>query len=223
MSHTVDFLEESRANSFEPLDVFRALLSSILDLNGQYTELLDCGCGTGFFTRQYAQIPGVKATGIDIDAKLLSAARKIALDNNLSIKYELADICKLPYQDNSFDVVASDIMLEVFDDKSGPIQEMIRVCKPNGRVLIIEPNYQSYVFFDPRKSETENMQIIWEENQLHGFGAGVKIPNEMMRAGLTEIKLVPWFWGKLHNIGGTLVLRGIDVYIVCGKKSTGTR
>ena len=218
MQYTVEHLETSRAKGFEPLDVFRAILKSLLGLNGQDVKLLDCGCGTGFFTRQYAQITGVHANGIDIDDDLLAAAKQIASENNLTIKFEKADICHLPYEDNSFDVVACDIMLEIFDDKSVPIKEMLRVCKPNGKVVCIEPNYQSYVYYDPRIPEEENMRRIRADNKQHAFGPGVTIADAMRKAGLKDIKLVPWLWGGLQDAGITLILSGIDVYIVCGNK-----
>ncbi len=227
MGYTVEHLERSRANGFEPLNVFRATLAALLGLDGRPVRLLDCGCGTGFFTRQYARIGGVAATGLDVDESLLAAAREIAAAEALSIDFVQGDILCLPYPDDAFDVVASDILLEIFPDQQAPIGEMLRVCKPGGRILCMEPNYQSFVYFDPRLPQEENLRRIREENAAHAFGAGVELPDAMFRLGVEQMQLVPWFWGGCAiSAGGALqraaaVLSGIDVYLVCGRKPDG--
>lgn len=219
MAYSAEHLENSRKAGFEPLDVLHAVLSSLLELRGQSVELLDCGCGTGFFTRQYAKIDGVNTVGVDIDEPLLQAAREIAEKEGVRASFEKGDITQLPYASDRFDVVASDILLESFDDKALPIGELVRVCRPGGKVLCMEPNYQSYVHYDPRRSESENLSVIRAENKRHPFGAGVVLPDIMRRAGLKDIRLVPWLWGGLKPASdGTLILDGIDVYLVCGIK-----
>lgn len=239
MGYTVEHLETSRAEGFQPLPVLRAVLGELLGFAEAPAALLDCGCGTGFFTRQYARLPGISATGLDMDETLLAAARDIA--------------------------AASDILLEIFPDKTVPIGELCRVCRPGGRVLCMEPNYRSAVYHDPRlTSEDNRLWIDWMQAG-RAFGAGVELPEAMARCGLEEIRLVPWLWGGLREDPGTedpaaylaareaeleqgialgllseeeaetyralfrrtagarrtgpaSVLRGINVYLVCGRK-----
>lgn len=261
--YTVEHLESTRAAKLPPLNVFRAVLGELLGLAEDHIDLLDCGCGTGFFARQYARLPGVSVTGIDLDALLLNAARELARQEGLPIHFELSDITALPFPDESFDAVTSDILLEIFPDKTLPIGEMTRVCKPGGRILCIEPNYQSTVYYDPRLSPEDN-QLWCEYHRLgRAFGAGVELPDVMRRVGLEDIQLVPWLWGGLGSSGvvptetflreqnaglerglelgvlsqkeadayralfrrtaalrgEALVLSGIDLYLVCGRKS----
>lgn len=195
---TVEHLESTRAAKLPPLNVFRAVLGELLGLTGKHIDLLDCGCGTGFFSRQYAQLPGVSVTGVDLDDSLLNAALKLAQQEGLPIQFERGDITDLPFPDGSFDVVTSDILLEVFSDKTIPIRETARVCKAGGRVLCIEPNYRSTIYFDPRLSPEDN-QLWCEYHRLgRAFGAGVELPNTMRRVGLEDIQLVPWLWGGLE-------------------------
>lgn len=268
MAYSVEFLESSRAAGFGPLPVLRAVLGALLELDGRPVRLLDCGCGTGFFTRQYARLPGVTATGLDLDEGLLSAARTLADREGLDIQFLAGDITHLPFPEDSFDLVASDILLEIFPDKTVPIGELFRVCRPGGRVLCMEPNYLSAVRYDPRLSLEDNRLRTRLDGLGRSFGAGVELPEAMRRVGLKDIQLVPWLWGGvslspggqgeesisqyLRNVqaelaqyvekgllsreetaeykalfqrsaaarrgGDALVLHGIDVYLVCGRK-----
>lgn len=202
MGYTVEHLEISRAKGFGPLPVLRAVLGALLELDGSPVDLLDCGCGTGFFTRQYARLPGVTATGLDLDGSLLSAARELAGQEGLSIGFIQGDITELPFADNSFDAVASDILLEIFPDKTVPIRELVRVCRPGGRVLCMEPNYRSTVHYDPRLSPEDNRLWIQYHQAGRAFGAGVELPEAMSRSGLTDLQIVPWLWGGLREGAG---------------------
>ncbi len=202
MAYTVEHLERSRAEGFRPLPVLRAVLAAMLELDGKPVRLLDCGCGTGFFTRQYARLPGVTATGLDRDETLLSAARELAEREELLVEFVHGDITKLPYPDNSFDVAASDILLEIFSDKTVPVKELVRVCRPGGRVLCMEPNYLSAVHYDPRLTEADNRLWIQYNQAGRAFGAGVELPDAMGRSGLSDLQIVPWLWGGLTDDAG---------------------
>lgn len=202
MAYTAEHLENSRAEGFGPLPVLRAALAAMLELKGGPVRLLDCGCGTGFFTRQYARLPGVTAVGLDMDETLLSAARKLAEKDGLSIEFVRGDITRLPYADDSFDAAASDILLEIFPDKTVPIRELVRVCRPGGRVLCMEPNYLSAVYYDPRLTAEDNRLWIQYHQAGRAFGAGVELPDAMRRSGLEDLQIIPWLWGGLREDGG---------------------
>ena len=202
MAYTVEHLENSRAEGFGPLPVLRAVLAAMLELDGRPVRLLDCGCGTGFFTRQYARLPGVTAVGLDMDETLLSAARGLAEKEGLAVEFVQGDITELPYPDGSFDVVVSDILLEIFPDKTAPVKELVRVCHPGGKVLCMEPNYLSTVHYDPRLEDEDNRLWIWYSQAGRAFGAGVELPDAMRRSGLEELQIVPWLWGGLKEDGG---------------------
>lgn len=199
MAYTADHLENSRAEGFGPLPVLRAALAAMLELKVGPVRLLDCGCGTGFFTRQYARLPGVTAVGLDMDETLLAAARELAEKEGLSIEFVQGDITKLPYPDGGFDVAASDILLEIFPDKTVPIKELVRVCRPGGRVLCMEPNYLSAVHYDPRLTAGDNRLWIQYNQTGRAFGAGVELPDAMRRSGLEDLQIVPWLWGGLKE------------------------
>ncbi|MCS6802435.1 MAG: methyltransferase domain-containing protein [Chloroflexota bacterium] len=96
-------------------------------LAGRGGTLLDLGCGGGWAL--FAQ--GREAVGVDIAQRSLEAARTL---------YPLtvaAHWTKLPFPDNSFDlVVSSDVLGHVpFEEKDRVFSELYRVLKPGGRTL----------------------------------------------------------------------------------------
>ena len=104
--------------------------------------VLDVGCGDGKLT--YLVAPNVKTIiGVDNQEYPLKFARLIFDKLNIkNSKFEVGDITKLKYKSNSFDkVVCWDVIEHVPKDIAiKGIKELIRVLKPNGRLLLTTPN-----------------------------------------------------------------------------------
>lgn len=79
----------------------RMLLRAVEPRQGE--SLLDVGCGTGWFTRRMARLPGVQVTGLDINADWLAYARECDAASN----YIEGDALALPFADSCFDGVVS--------------------------------------------------------------------------------------------------------------------
>jgi len=93
--------------------------------------LLDVGCGTGHWTVFFAEM-GYRVTGIDVAREAIEVARSAAPD----CTFQVADARDLPFEDASFDVVASMAALEFFPDPTMAVEEMVRCAKPGGTLLI---------------------------------------------------------------------------------------
>ena len=96
------------------------------------TKILDAGCGNGK-NMIYFQNKGHIVKGIDFSNNLL----KICEDKNLDVKH--SDIRYLPFNDNEFDNTISIAVihhLSTHQDRINAINELIRVTKPNGKILI---------------------------------------------------------------------------------------
>ena len=102
------------------------LLASLLAPNPNET-LLDVGCGTGYFTRQFAadEING-KVIGTDIDLDMLRFA---AGHSAHGIGFVTADARQLPFCNNSFDLVVSVTALCFIQDEKQALREMLRVAR----------------------------------------------------------------------------------------------
>jgi SAM-dependent methyltransferase len=112
-------------------------LEAILE-TGQLTgrAILDVGCGDGYYTIGYWDRGRPRAlTGVDAAAAAIRVAREKCEER--PIHFEVADVHKLPFPDNSFDVALIQSTLHHDDDPADIIREAFRVAPV---ILIHEPN-----------------------------------------------------------------------------------
>src|SRR5215470_3151056 len=111
-------------------------------------SVLDVACGPGLVVCAFA--PHVReATGIDVTPAMLERARKLAAENGLSnVSWRQDDVNSLPYADGSFTIVTTRFSFHHFLDPAAVLREMVRVCAPGGRIVVID----DYVSDDPAKA-----------------------------------------------------------------------
>lgn len=100
---------------------------------GPGMRLLDVGTGTGAVARRAAR-DGAKVVGVDPAAGLVEAARRLAAEEGLDVRFDVGDAESLPYDDSSFDAVASSMGLIFAPDHARVAAELARVTRPGGRV-----------------------------------------------------------------------------------------
>ena len=102
----------------------------------QGMKVLDVGCGTGSDLELYHQA-GCNVYGIDLSPAMLKVARRKFGE---SADLKLCDAAQLPFQNESFDLVLSTFTLHEMhhEHRSAVVQEMIRVVKRNGRLLLTD-------------------------------------------------------------------------------------
>ncbi len=116
-------------------EMFNSEMLKILKLDKNKTKkLLDIACGQGTFLAMTENL--VKTYGVDISKKAIEKAKKTA--KNTEFKVGPAD--KLPFESRFFDYITCLGSLEHFPDIEKSLQEMKRVLKVNGKVLIHVPN-----------------------------------------------------------------------------------
>ena len=103
------------------------------------SQVLEVACNMGTTAMEIATQFQCHITGIDMDKQALEKAKKNIADHGLSdlVTIQMADASKLPFDDNSFDVVINEAMLTMYGDKAKAklLQEYYRVLKPGGRLL----------------------------------------------------------------------------------------
>ena len=104
-------------------------------------KVLDVGCGQGVFLDRLAQTYRVKGTGIDISPRAIRQAKK----QSRAGKFIMADAVRLPFKDQSFDLVFSLDSLEHIKPQVKALKEMLRVLKPGG-ILFIYAVFQNRSF-----------------------------------------------------------------------------
>jgi 2-polyprenyl-6-hydroxyphenyl methylase / 3-demethylubiquinone-9 3-methyltransferase len=105
------------------------ILDRIRELGTIGHTVLDVGCGGGFLTNDFAR-RGFSVTGVDISPESLRIAA--THDMTHSVSYVEADAYKLPFPNESFDIVTNLDFLEHVQDPQAVINECARVLKKNG-------------------------------------------------------------------------------------------
>lgn len=101
-------------------------------------SLLDIGCGNGHWLN-YMHKLGWQVEGTDFDQAAVEEAKK---EYGLTVRLgELADIA---YPDHSFDAVTLRHVIEHHPDPVSLLAECLRILKPNGKLVVITPNTQSW-------------------------------------------------------------------------------
>lgn len=133
-----------RLNHLLSLDVDklwrRYALKEVVD--GTRQVVLDVACGTGDSTVAVARAaaPGSRIVGSDISTGMMSfvleKARKAGVEDRVTV--EQGDCEDLPYADEEFDRVTCAFGVRNFEHKEKGLEEMHRVLKPGGKVVILE-------------------------------------------------------------------------------------
>jgi len=121
--HFAKFLEPGAIEFFRRLDVVRG------------TTVLDVACGAGQVALMAARA-GAVVTGVDIATNLIDQARARAQAEGLAARFDEGDAEMLPYGDGSFDLVVSLIGAMFAPRPELVALELLRVCRPGGRVAM---------------------------------------------------------------------------------------
>ena len=148
-------------------------------------KVLDCGAGTGSTGLLAARKvgPGGHVTFFDLSEDMLAVAKeKVAAESMTDrASFERGDLTKLPFEDNTFDVVVSSYSLcPVYNPALGAL-EMYRVVKPGGRIGIAHsaepPNRVVRIIADAIES------VAWKITTLSMGCRSVEVLPALQKAG----------------------------------------
>ncbi len=103
-------------------------------------SVLDCAAGTGDLAFEFKRSVGShgRVLATDFCAEMLEGIAPKSKSLQLTVEVELADAMKLPYADQSFDIVSIAYGIRNVDDPRVALREMARVLKPGGRIAVLE-------------------------------------------------------------------------------------
>ncbi|MFQ5532205.1 MAG: class I SAM-dependent methyltransferase [Candidatus Nanoarchaeia archaeon] len=140
-------------------------------------NILEIGVGTGKNLEYYGK--KAKVTGIDLSPGMLEKAKERKKELGRDFKLIQMDAQNLKFKDNSFNYVISTFVLCSVPDPVKTAKEMKRVCKKNGKILLLEhmlSKYKLIAFFEHIHNPITKT--------LFGFNTNRKTIENLKKAGL---------------------------------------
>ncbi|EHJ53083.1 class I SAM-dependent methyltransferase [Streptococcus macacae] len=121
------------------------------------SKVLEVACNRCATAIDLAKTYGCQIEGVDSDPKVLEKARIYIKEANLDelIHVQQANAMKLPFSDNSFDIIINEAMLTMLkgEAKIKAVKEYLRVLKPGGQLLTHDVSFQN------KNVESQLMQL----------------------------------------------------------------
>ena len=145
-------------------------------------RVLEVGVGTGINAPLYP--PYCDVTGIDLSASMLEKAReRLARCDLAHIRLLGADAAQLTFADESFDCVYAPYVVSVVPDPVRVAREMRRVCRPGGRIVILN-------HFRSEHPVVASIERALSPLTVHvGFRADLGLPAFLQQAGLRPLAI----------------------------------
>jgi len=138
--------------------------------------ILDAGCGTGRISLHLLK-KGAKVHGIDIGPNMIKNAKMKTEQYKNRCEFKLASLYKIPYQKNSFDIVVSNLVLSHIKNLDKVVNEMTRVLKPNG-VMVISDMHPFAMVLGAGTSYVQDKKAYRIKNYIHMFEDFIKVLNK---------------------------------------------
>ena len=166
--HQADIVEQfsKQAIPFTQVPGHYDAMQILLEMSGvdHDDDVLDVACGPGMVACEFAQ-KAKHVTGIDITPAMIDQAQKRQRENNqTNLDWAVGEAVPLPYGDNTFSLVITRYSFHHLMSPEKALAEMIRVCKPGGRVLVAD------VAVEPEKSAAyDRLEILRDPSHTHAL------------------------------------------------------
>ncbi len=118
-----------------------------------------CGDGTGEVSLSRLRLSQIQLFGVDLLVQRLRQAREATRGANARASYAQSDACRLPFRAGVFDSSYCVAVLQHIRDFGQALGEMARVTKPNGRILVVEPDNAEVYWFSSLPSGVEAFDL----------------------------------------------------------------
>ena len=145
-------------------------------------RVLEVGVGTGINACLYPR--DCRVTGIDLSAPMLEKAHeRFARKGINNVRLHEMDASALKFADDSFDIVYAPYVISVVPDPIAVVHEMIRVCRPGGRVVFLN-------HFRSENPVLARVERAIAPFAVHiGFKSDLDLPAFLAQAGLNPVSI----------------------------------
>jgi arsenite methyltransferase len=153
--------------------------------------ILDVGSGPGHQVFEMSSIvgPDGRVQGVDpAESAIAIASRRCSGLSN--VQFELGDAAQLPFDDETFDAVMSSQVFEYLENVSGGLQEIYRVLRPGGRVLIHDTDWGTLLWRSSDSQRMARVMAVWDKH-LTDPHLPQTLASKLRDAGFSDIKAEP--------------------------------
>ncbi len=150
-------------------------------------KVLEIAVGTGKNLAYYPRT--CRITAVDLSPEMLQLARNRAMRLRLDIDFLVMDAEALGFPDQSFDTVVDSLSLCTIPDPVVALREMARVCRRDGRILLVEHGRSSHEWlgrWQDRRADrhVEKLCCRWNQNPLDLIRQAELLPTRVRRTFL---------------------------------------
>jgi len=157
----------------------RLFRERLLTVMGPTVRVLDVGAGAGIVQTMNFRGLAERVCGVDLDPRVTANP---FLDEGL-----LADADRIPYPDDSFDIVFADNVMEHLDQPEKVFAEIARVLRPGGKLLFKTPNRNHYMPVIARMTPHRFHEWV---NRLRGRDETDTFPTHYLCNSPTQVKRI---------------------------------
>lgn len=155
----VDLVRLARRPAFPPggPELYRQI-ARLTDLD-QSSEVLVVACGLAVTVEYFVREFGLEASGVDEDARAIESAEGRLREAGLLDRTHLqhAPVDEIPFKDGIFDVTVAELALTARVDPAAAIADAVRVTKPGGHVVLVQPMWKAPVDEERRSILSEHL------------------------------------------------------------------
>jgi SAM-dependent methyltransferase len=146
------------------------------------SDVLDVACGPGLVALTLAG-SARHVRGLDVTPGMLEKARQLQRERWLTnLSWDLGRADELPYADNSFGAVVTRFSFHHFMEPAKALAEMVRVCRPGGRVVVCDV----YTTSPEQASEYDRLEKLRDPSHVHALR--LDEVRAMMRHGIDRVE-----------------------------------
>jgi len=153
------------------------------------SSVLDIGCGTGDDVLAMAELvgPNGKVIGIDNSKTLIEEANGRSKLEQVPVQFRVGDVHKLDFADDAFDGCRVDRFFQHLHDRQHALSEMIRVTRPGGRIVIMDPDWGTMIVEAPNRGLTREIIDNHIDQLVLNPWCGRELYKLFQKAGLKNV------------------------------------
>lgn len=186
-SEAVNYL--TRASGMADAQRYKEQSISLLNINEGH-QILEAGCGAGDEVRAMAQMVGSsgRVVGIDFSHAMIEEATGRSDASDLPVEFMQGDVQDLDFDDNTFDRCRADRTLQHVENPDKAIEELVRVLRSEGRIVVCEPDWDTLTISSPDTDLTRKVIHSKCDTIRHGW-IGRRLRSMFNSAGLERISI----------------------------------